>query len=27
MGCLTFVIWMFSRGIRAQKNDRLILHI
>jgi DHA1 family bicyclomycin/chloramphenicol resistance-like MFS transporter len=27
MGCLTLVIWMFSRGIRAQKNDRLILHI
>src|SRR5215468_10901862 len=22
MGCLTLVIWMFSRGIRAQKNDR-----
>jgi MFS transporter, DHA1 family, multidrug resistance protein len=27
MGCLTLVIWMFSRGIRAQKNDRLIIHI
>jgi MFS transporter, DHA1 family, multidrug resistance protein len=27
MGCLTLVIWMFSRGIRAQSKDRLILNI
>ena len=27
MGCATLVIWMFSRGIRAQGKDRLILHI
>jgi DHA1 family bicyclomycin/chloramphenicol resistance-like MFS transporter len=27
MGCLTLVIWMFSRGVRAQSKDRLILHI
>jgi DHA1 family bicyclomycin/chloramphenicol resistance-like MFS transporter len=27
MGCLTLVIWMFSRDIRAQGKDRLILHI
>jgi DHA1 family bicyclomycin/chloramphenicol resistance-like MFS transporter len=27
MGCLTFVIWMFSRGIRAQGKDQLILDV
>jgi hypothetical protein len=27
MGCLTLVIWMFSRGIRAQGKDQLILDV
>jgi DHA1 family bicyclomycin/chloramphenicol resistance-like MFS transporter len=27
MGCLTLVIWMFSRGIRAQSKDQLILDV
>jgi hypothetical protein len=27
MGCLTLMIWMFSRGIRAQRKDQLMLHI
>jgi DHA1 family bicyclomycin/chloramphenicol resistance-like MFS transporter len=27
MGCLTLVIWMFSRGIRAQSKDQLLLDV